>query len=124
MPTKIRLLLAVPLILLGCSSQPTIAGVYSCNLNFKLSDRSTPISRLIGYGSQIEMRLGEDKSYAMSIEGSPALLGTYEVDAEEIHFQTASDRTDSLAITKQRETSLVLGDNKIICVPKDAEGGE
>lgn len=122
--SNIRLLAVVPLLLLGCASQPTVAGTYSCNLNFKLSDRSTPISRLSVYSSQIELKLGKDNSFAMSIDGSPELLGTYQVDAEEIHFQTAPDRTDSLAITEQSETSLVLGENKIACVPQAAEGDE
>lgn len=122
--SNIRLLAGVPLLLLGCASQPTVAGTYSCNLNFKLSDRSTPISRLSVYSSQIELKLGKDNSFAMSIDGSPELLGTYQVDAEEIHFQTAPDRTDSLTITEQSETSLVLGENKIACIPQSAEGDE
>lgn len=124
MTTRKRLLAAAPLMLLGCSSQPTIAGDYSCNLNFKLSDRSTPISRLSVSSSQLELRLGKDQSFAMSIEGSPALLGTFEVDSEEIHFQTDPDRTDSFTITEQSETSLIFGENKLACVPQGTERGE
>ncbi|MGR3279270.1 hypothetical protein ACSYAD_29835 [Acaryochloris marina NIES-2412] len=124
MTNKIRLLAVVPLVLLGCSSQPQIAGDYGCKLKFKLTDRSTPISLLSISSSKIHLKLGKDNSFAMSIKDSPALLGTYEVDSEEIRFQTAPDRTDSFKITEQSDTSLVLGESKIVCVPKAAEGGD